>query len=135
MLSSCRHDPNCRNLHLASCIIMNHEMLGTGFETHTTSQLITGALGGLGVLLARWLAQNDMSINLLDIQHYHTFPLMMQRVHSQSSLLTIMRGDIATAENASFAIQGMQTPMFGIFHAAGILHVSDHPPATECLYV
>ena len=93
------------------------------------SQLITGGLGGLGVLMASWFAQLDRHIHLVDTRNYHTSPIILQNAQSQASI-KIARGDICTAENASCAMKFMETPTFGILHAAGILQVRDNAQAT-----
>ena len=92
---------------------------------HGMSQLITGGLGGLGVLMASWFAQLDKDINLVDTHNYHNPPIILRRSQSQASRITIARGDICTAENASYAMKVAQTPTFGILHTAGILQVRD----------
>ena len=97
-----------------------------GVVGHGMSQLITGGLGGLGVLMASWFAQLDRNINLVDIHKCHTYPTILQNSQSQASI-TIARGDICAAENASCAMKLTQTPSFGILHAAGVLEVRDNP--------
>ena len=94
--------------------------VGTGVEATNSDQLITGGLGGLGLLLTCWFAQNEKNMILMDIQYHHT---SHAATYSKASSVTIMRGNICTTEDVSYAMKCMQKPPYGILHAAGILQV------------
>jgi len=91
--------------------------------SHNLTWLISGGLGGLGLLLTCWRAQHKTCISLIDIQGYHKLTFAAHKCSSEDSMITLSRGDTSSREDASLAAKTVETPTFGLMHAAGILQV------------
>jgi NADPH:quinone reductase-like Zn-dependent oxidoreductase/SAM-dependent methyltransferase/acyl carrier protein len=88
--------------------------------------LITGGLGGLGLVAAKWLvAQGARSITLMgrhapgaDAQ------AVIEALAAEGAQITVVQGDVASADDVRRALHaGDQTayPLRGVIHAAGVL--------------
>jgi NAD(P)-dependent dehydrogenase (short-subunit alcohol dehydrogenase family) len=91
------------------------------------SWLITGGLGGLGQLFAHWAAGNGAEhLCLLDTQ-LGSLPEWLAGAPSGLGAVTILRGDVGTAEDARAALlatnQRQGRALSGVMHAAGVLQV------------
>ena len=91
--------------------------------SHNLTWLISGGLGGLGLLFACWHAQHKTCISLIDIQGYHKLTFAAHKCCSKDSMITLSRGDTSSIEDASLAAKTIETATFGLVHAAGILQV------------
>lgn len=85
--------------------------------------LITGGLGGLGLLFAYWASLSQQRIILQDITGYHTFPNATHLCNNGASMCTLARGDVTCADDASLNLRSEATASYGVMHAAGILKV------------
>lgn len=90
------------------------------------SWLITGGLGGLGLLFAQWaVISNARHLHLLDCKPGHQAPDVISSQQSGDCAVRVTRGDLAKAEDArsvtcSHAARS-SNPLSGVMHAAGVL--------------
>ena len=87
--------------------------------------LITGGMGGLGVLFAHWAAANHAAhLHLVDIQVPGSLPEALVGPGSGLGAVTITRSDIGRADDAAQAVRSCGGASHtGIIHAAGLLQV------------
>lgn len=90
--------------------------------------IVTGGLGGLGVLVTRWLAQQSASsVHLLGRSGLAAASEAAQLVTSSHSTVIIsksdvsMRADLEAAVGATAQQQRSAPPLQGVLHAAGVL--------------
>lgn len=87
--------------------------------------LITGGLGGLGLLFANWASMSTRQmINLVDVEGYSKLPPVISQCTSHDVVFKVTKGDISCAEDAFVATTNTYAPPIGIMHAAGVLRVS-----------
>ena len=84
--------------------------------------LITGGMGGLGCLFARWAAAAGAAhLCLADVQPGARAPDLA----AAQACVTLLRADVGVAEGARAALLAGDgaCPMGGVMHAAGVLQV------------
>ncbi len=94
--------------------------------------LITGGLGGIGLTVADWLAQNGAGQIILagrrapdaDAQAY------IDRLREAGANVEIIQMDVGDAASVKQTIKSMKLPLKGLFHAAGLLDDSLLPEQT-----
>ena len=91
--------------------------------------MITGGMGGLGLLFARWAAASGAAhLHLVDIQVPGSLPEALVGQSSGQGAITIRRSDICRADDAAQAVLSCSGgPHSGIIHAAGLLQVHSAP--------
>ena len=95
------------------------------FQTDGT-YLVTGGLGGLGLVIAQWMAdQGATSISLLSRQKPNSqAQAVVEKLQENGVTVDVISADITdkTAMKAVIAnINQSQTPLKGVIHAAGLL--------------
>lgn len=87
--------------------------------------LITGGLGGLGLLVARWLAEQGARHLLLVGRHAPSTAAQqqIQTIEQLGAQVTIMQADVTQAEAIKhlLATIPLSQPLAGVIHAAGVL--------------
>ena len=93
--------------------------------------LLTGGLGGLGLLCAHRLCNMRQSVSLSDIKGYHELPKSLHSLTFEAKQLTLARRDTMCAEEASEAMTSLNDPHVSIIHAAGMLQVCHNSSPQE----
>ncbi|MGD1930337.1 MAG: SDR family NAD(P)-dependent oxidoreductase [Leptolyngbyaceae cyanobacterium] len=88
--------------------------------------LITGGLGGLGLLTADWLvAQGDCHLVLLSrrsrAETSAATQSQVQALEAKGAKVTVLQADVTKRETLAPAIASLNTPLRGVIHAAGVL--------------
>mgnify|MGYP001792724329 CR=1 FL=1 len=88
--------------------------------------LITGGLGGLGLLTADWLAaQGACHLGLVSrrslADHSPEVQTQIQALKAKGAQVTVIQADVAQREQLAAAIAGLDSPIQGVIHAAGVL--------------
>ncbi|MCL4267599.1 MAG: type I polyketide synthase [Anaerolineae bacterium] len=89
--------------------------------------LITGGLGGLGLTLARWLAEQGARHLVLVGRRGVTAEAQaaITAIEQMGTAVTVLAADITQAEQVTAVLSHIQAnmpPLRGIIHAAGVLH-------------
>ncbi|MEL4898481.1 SDR family NAD(P)-dependent oxidoreductase [Crocosphaera sp. Alani8] len=89
--------------------------------------LITGGLGGLGLLVARWMVEKGAK-NLVLMARNEPNSQQKQQIQTVETLganITVAQGDVSNKEQLTTVLQNIETtspaPLKGIIHAAGVL--------------
>lgn len=87
--------------------------------------LITGGLGGLGLLMARWLIERGAKHVALLGRHAPRpeAQLQLDELNRLGAVVTVLKADISDTHQASRALASIDPahPLRGIIHAAGVL--------------
>ncbi|MEL6763233.1 MAG: type I polyketide synthase, partial [Cyanobacteria bacterium J06607_6] len=88
--------------------------------------LLTGGLGGLGLLTADWLAaEGACHLVLISRQSLADHPpetqTQIQALEAKGAKVTVIQADVAQREQLAAAIAAIDSPLQGIIHAAGVL--------------
>ena len=94
--------------------------------TPFSSYLITGGLGGLGLLTARWLVERGAGHLVLVSRRSLTESSsvvqdQVQGLELAGAEVTVVRVDVADREALAGAIAALDVPLHGVIHAAGVL--------------
>jgi myxalamid-type polyketide synthase MxaE and MxaD len=91
----------------------------------TASYLITGGLGGLGLLVADWLVQQGARhLVLLSRREFHSEITTIQALESQGATVRVVQADVANLDQLNDLFEDLKNdpnPLRGIIHAAGVL--------------
>ncbi|NEQ47700.1 MAG: SDR family NAD(P)-dependent oxidoreductase [Leptolyngbya sp. SIOISBB] len=88
--------------------------------------LLTGGLGGLGLLMADWLA-DQAACHLVLIsrrslaEHPPETHTQIQALEAKGAKVTHIQADVAQREQLAAAIAAIDSPIQGVIHAAGVL--------------
>jgi len=85
--------------------------------------LITGGLGGLGLQLARWLADQGATQLVLtgrSAPKPHAEEVMAELAEAGCEV-TVARGDVGVADDVTRIISELPGPLRGVIHAAGVI--------------
>ena len=91
--------------------------------------LITGGLGGLGIVAAKWLAESGAKYIALMSRSGVSSPAQAQSIHEIEALgarVLVLEADVAIAEQLKYALTELKSkfpPLRGILHAAGFADV------------
>jgi malonyl CoA-acyl carrier protein transacylase len=90
------------------------------------SYLITGGLGGLGLLVARWLVERGAKNLVLVGRNEPSSQVKSQlrELESQGAVVVVANADVADREQMALVLREIETsnsPLRGIIHAAGVL--------------
>ena len=88
--------------------------------------LISGGLGGLGLLVARWMAEHGAGHLVLASRRHITPEIeeQVQAIRQAGSEVTVFQTDVSSAEQVAQLLAALEQtlpPLRGILHAAGIL--------------
>ncbi len=88
--------------------------------------LITGGIGGLGVLIAKWMAENGAGRIVLTGRHNPNpeAQKLLNFLNQETEKVVVLKGDVASEEDVHRlldTIQRSMPPLRGIVHAAGTL--------------
>jgi acyl transferase domain-containing protein/acyl carrier protein len=94
--------------------------------------LITGGLGGIGLRLARWLAEHGARHLVLVSRRGLARPdgppepaaKAIEAIEALGTRVQVERGDVAVADDLAricASIEASAAPLWGVFHAAGVL--------------
>lgn len=85
--------------------------------------LITGGLGGLGLLLAEWLVQQGAHYLVLVSRRPPTLAQtqMLQTLEQTGAAIRVMQADVADPSQLANVLEALDLPLYGVFHAAGVL--------------
>ncbi|TQS43654.1 type I polyketide synthase [Cryptosporangium phraense] len=86
--------------------------------------VISGGLGGLGLLLAEWLTERGAARVVLNSRRGTTRPAVLERLRARGTEIEVVTGDIAdpgVAEALVAAATSGGMPLAGLAHAAGTL--------------
>ncbi|MEB3360479.1 MAG: SDR family NAD(P)-dependent oxidoreductase [Synechococcales bacterium] len=88
--------------------------------------LITGGLGGLGLLTAQWLADQGMChLVLMSRRSLPHIPpdaqTQIQTLENKGARVTVLQADVSKRDEVAGAIASLKTPLNGVIHAAGVL--------------
>ena len=118
-----RHLTDMRVAIHAGAMIQCHSGIAETTNKFDCACLLTGGLGGLGLLCACRLCNMRQSVFLTDIKGYHELPKSLHSPTFEAKQLTLARGDTMCAEEASEAMTSLNDPHASIVHAAGVLQV------------
>jgi acyl transferase domain-containing protein/acyl carrier protein len=85
--------------------------------------LITGGLGGLGLLVAEWLVQQGAR-HLVLISRGVPTPAQrqtLQMLEQTGAQVQFIQADVVIPSQLASAMQQVSQPLYGVFHAAGVL--------------
>ncbi len=85
--------------------------------------LITGGLGGLGLLVAEWLTQQGAQ-HLVLVGRSTPTPAQkqtLQMLEQRNVKIQTIQADVAIPSQLASAIEQVKKPLCGVFHAAGVL--------------
>ena len=93
---------------------------------HPPTYLITGGLGGLGLLTADWLAAREAYHLVLVSRRSHAdIPPetqgQLQALEARGARVTVVQADVAQQDELAAAIASLGTPLRGVIHGAGVL--------------
>jgi acyl transferase domain-containing protein len=88
--------------------------------------LVTGGLGGIGLRLARWLAENGARHLALVSRHgpSESASQQIQELTARGVRVYVMQADVSRQQELSQVLASLQAsfpPLRGVFHAAGVL--------------
>jgi len=94
--------------------------------THPPTYLITGGLGGLGLLVADWLAEREVCHLVLVSRRSpaNVFPetqRQIQVLEAKGARVTVIQADVSQRNELEAAISSLGTPLRGVIHTAGVL--------------
>ena len=94
--------------------------------TPSPTYLITGGLGGLGLLVADWLAEQGACHLVLLGRRSLTdasseTQTQVRLLEAKCVRVTVMQVDVAKRDELAAAIAALDTPLHGVIHAAGVL--------------
>jgi acyl transferase domain-containing protein/acyl carrier protein len=87
------------------------------------SYLITGGLGALGIQVAEWLVNQGARHLVLTGRRSPSEKVQqqLQQLEQSGAIVKIVAADIADRADVQRLISGLETPLGGIIHAAGVL--------------
>lgn len=86
--------------------------------------VVTGGLGGLGLLLATWLGEYESTSELLLLGRSGIFADGVQTLRDCPAAVTAMRSDVGAAADVDDALRADSSqlmPLSAVFHAGGVL--------------
>ncbi|WNZ21413.1 SDR family NAD(P)-dependent oxidoreductase [Leptolyngbya sp. NK1-12] len=107
-------------------IVVTHQATPTGgtFSVRPAgAYLITGGLGGLGLLLAEWLVQQGARYLVLVSRRPPTLAQTqtLQTLEQTGAAIRVMQADVADPSQLADVLEALDLPLYGVFHAAGVL--------------
>jgi len=95
-------------------------------STHLPTYLITGGLGGLGLLTADWLAEREVCHLVLlsrrsPVDISPETQSQIQALEAKGARVTVVQADVAQRDQLEAAIASLATPLRGVIHTAGVL--------------
>jgi acyl transferase domain-containing protein/SAM-dependent methyltransferase/aryl carrier-like protein len=110
--------------HVGKIVITQNQARTASIQANA-SYLISGGLGGLGLLTAQWLAEQGAK-HLILVGRSQPKPeaqTVLQQLTAMGVAVKTVQADIAIAEQAAQAIAAVDAryPLKGIIHAAGVL--------------
>lgn len=108
---------------------VNERSSSSNNAAHLRCALITGGLGGLGLLTANWLTHPSGScgslrhVALLGRSGHATGSLAGSPIYASEAAVTILRCDVGMAEEAAAAVSATAAafPLSAVLHAGGVL--------------
>jgi NADPH:quinone reductase-like Zn-dependent oxidoreductase len=96
------------------------------------SYLVTGGLGGLGLLCARWLADAGARHVVLLGRRAATEPSLaaLAELRDRGVTVTVAQGDVADSAQLHRVIAAIDPPLRGVVHAAGVVDDAMIPQLT-----
>ncbi|HEV2147081.1 MAG TPA: SDR family NAD(P)-dependent oxidoreductase, partial [Longimicrobiaceae bacterium] len=85
--------------------------------------LVTGGLGSLGIRVARWLADRGAG-HLVLVGRGGPSPEAaeaVEAIRATGAEVTLARADVAREDEVRALVEGLDRPLAGVFHAAGVL--------------
>jgi len=93
---------------------------------HPPTYLITGGLGGLGLLTADWLAVRE-ACHLVLVSRRSPADIspetqgQIQALEARGARVTVVQADVAQRDDLAAEIASLGTPLRGVIHGAGVL--------------
>lgn len=103
-----------------SASIIRSSEHGMRMSTSNGSTVVSGGLGGLGALVARWLTLTDSCQNMILVGRHAQYQSAPPAFGSGN--VTVVKGDMGLAENTH--VLSRYGPLHSFHHAAGMLLVS-----------
>ncbi|MEM9218566.1 MAG: SDR family NAD(P)-dependent oxidoreductase [Cyanobacteria bacterium P01_F01_bin.150] len=123
-----------RNTQLIEAPAMETSLDGSRADGHLNNALsnngtylITGGLGGLGLLAAQWLAEQQPTCQIILVSRRDPTPteqIKLQAIKSGGAKVVVMLADVSNYEKLSglmHSIRKSYPPLKGIIHGAGVL--------------
>jgi len=88
------------------------------------SYLVTGGLGGIGIVVTRWLLAQGAGKVILTSRQAPTDPAIIKQVKEFGNAVTVILSDVGEPEGVRGLFQKIKAehgPLKGIFHSAGLL--------------
>ena len=110
--------------HIGKIVITQGEATITVHKEGT--YLITGGLGGLGLVTTRWLAERGARHIVLVSRNEPSVSVgeILDEIRSTGAEIITMQGDVSCREDVAGILQNIQNrmpPLRGLFHEAGVL--------------